>query len=416
MASGQPPRAAVRAAVRDCLADLEPGQRVVVALSGGADSLALTAATVAVGAELGLLCEAVVIDHQLQAGSGEVAARAAEQARILGCVDARVIAVQVARGSGSGGVEAAARDARYAALNAATGVGAPASADRAGRRVPGRISPWGAYAVESSPEPPGEPVTWATRCGRAVRRARGCGHPPGAHPRGSGRDGAPRPRPRLGHAIPRRHGRAHRDLPPAAARPSTRGRACSCPGGGGRRPQARTVDRPAQRRREVRPRAGARRGAANPRGRARPGHRRGAGPDGDPRQGGRRRPGRLGRASVGAGPRARHPHHTDRARHPGPHPARHPGRHPARPATPAPRARSGSLHRGRLLSQRSKNLPRSPSSRPAMARSRIRPHSAGSTALPIAALGACGRAAAARRSCTEWSADSSSRQAAPSAR
>ena len=43
--------------------------------------------------------------------------------------------------------------------------------------------------------------------------------------------------------------------------------------------------------------------------------------------GGRRRPGRLGRASVGAGPRARHPQHTDRARHPGPHPARHPGQH-----------------------------------------------------------------------------------------
>ncbi len=159
MASGRPPRAAVRAAVRDCLADLEPGQRVVVALSGGADSLALTAATVAVGAELGLLCEAVVIDHQLQAGSGEVAARAAEQARILGCVDARVIAVQVPRGSGSGGVEAAARDARYAALNAATGVGAPASADRAGGGSPDGSPPWGAYAVESSAEPPGEPVT-----------------------------------------------------------------------------------------------------------------------------------------------------------------------------------------------------------------------------------------------------------------
>jgi tRNA(Ile)-lysidine synthase len=118
----------VRAAVRACLADLEPGQRVVVALSGGADSLALTAATVAVGAELGLLCEAVVIDHQLQPGSGEVAARAAGQARILGCVDARVIAVDVPRGSGSGGVEAAARSARYAALDAVAGMAPPAAA------------------------------------------------------------------------------------------------------------------------------------------------------------------------------------------------------------------------------------------------------------------------------------------------
>ncbi len=121
MARSQPPRAAVRAAVRACLADLAPGDRVIVALSGGADSLALTAAAVVVGAELGLLCEAVVIDHQLQAGSAEVAARAAEQARILGCA-ARVIAVDVPRGSGSGGVEAAARAVRYAALDAAAGV------------------------------------------------------------------------------------------------------------------------------------------------------------------------------------------------------------------------------------------------------------------------------------------------------
>lgn len=134
MVARRPPRAAVRAAVRECLADLEPGQRVVIALSGGADSLALTAAAVAVGAELGLLCEAVVIDHQLQAGSAEVAARAAEQARILGCSDARVIAVDVPRGSGSGGREAAARGARYAALDALAGVGAPMGAPSAGHR------------------------------------------------------------------------------------------------------------------------------------------------------------------------------------------------------------------------------------------------------------------------------------------
>jgi tRNA(Ile)-lysidine synthase len=101
---------------------------VVVALSGGADSLALTAGTVAVGAELGLLCEAVVIDHQLQPGSGEVAARAVAQARILGCVGARVVAVDVPRGSGSGGLEAAARSARYAALDVVAGAPPPAGA------------------------------------------------------------------------------------------------------------------------------------------------------------------------------------------------------------------------------------------------------------------------------------------------
>jgi tRNA(Ile)-lysidine synthase len=78
-----------------------------------------------VGAELGLLCEAVVIDHQLQAGSPQVATWAAEQARILGAASARVITVDVPRGAGSGGVEAAARAARYAALDAAARGGYP---------------------------------------------------------------------------------------------------------------------------------------------------------------------------------------------------------------------------------------------------------------------------------------------------
>ena len=119
MAEQRPPRAAVRAAVRACLADLEPGARVVVALSGGPDSLALTAAAALVSARAGLLCEAVVVDHQLQPGSGRTAARAAEQARILGCRAAQVITVEVPVGPGSGGVEAAARTVRYRALEAA---------------------------------------------------------------------------------------------------------------------------------------------------------------------------------------------------------------------------------------------------------------------------------------------------------
>lgn len=137
----RPPRAAVRAAVRDCLADLEPGDRVLVALSGGADSLALMAAALRVSADLGLLCSAVVVDHQLQPRSAEVAARAAEQAGILGCDDVSVVAVAVASGPGAGGLEAAARAARYAALlhsagdesavgqRSPTGVSGPAQSD-----------------------------------------------------------------------------------------------------------------------------------------------------------------------------------------------------------------------------------------------------------------------------------------------
>ena len=116
MPRGRPPRAVVRAAVRDCLADLAPGDRVLVALSGGPDSLALLTATVAVGRDQGLVCAAAVIDHGVQPGSAAVAERAAEQARILGCDDVEVVAVQVERGPGAGGLEAAARRARYAAL------------------------------------------------------------------------------------------------------------------------------------------------------------------------------------------------------------------------------------------------------------------------------------------------------------
>ncbi len=125
MGAQRPARAAVRAAVRACLADLEPGQRILVALSGGPDSLALTAAAVRVSAELGLDCAAVVVDHQLQPGSAQVAARAADQALALGCARATAVAVDVAQAAGSGGTEAAARVARYAALDAAAALAGP---------------------------------------------------------------------------------------------------------------------------------------------------------------------------------------------------------------------------------------------------------------------------------------------------
>ncbi|WP_424321848.1 tRNA lysidine(34) synthetase TilS [Gordonia sp. (in: high G+C Gram-positive bacteria)] len=80
-----------------------------IGLSGGADSLALTAAAV----RAGLTVHAVVVDHQLQAGSSAVAQRAAAVARDLGAT-AQVQAVNV---DGPGGMEAAARQARYAAFN-----------------------------------------------------------------------------------------------------------------------------------------------------------------------------------------------------------------------------------------------------------------------------------------------------------
>jgi tRNA(Ile)-lysidine synthase len=88
---------------------------VVVALSGGADSLALTAATAFEAPKLGLGVRAIVVDHGLQDGSADIADAAAAAARGLG-VEASVIRVDV---DGDGGVEAAAREARYAALTAA---------------------------------------------------------------------------------------------------------------------------------------------------------------------------------------------------------------------------------------------------------------------------------------------------------
>ena len=69
--------------------------RVLVALSGGPDSLAL-AATTAFYARGGMFeAGAVVVDHQLQEGSAEVAQRAADQARELGLDPVRVVAVTV---------------------------------------------------------------------------------------------------------------------------------------------------------------------------------------------------------------------------------------------------------------------------------------------------------------------------------
>ncbi|MFE7719333.1 tRNA lysidine(34) synthetase TilS [Nocardia rhizosphaerihabitans] len=100
---------AVRRGVREWVAARGGRLAVVVGLSGGADSLALVAAAVVEAGDV----TAVVVDHRLQDGSGEVAARAAEQALALGCVAAQVLPVEVGR---EGGTEAAARAARYAAL------------------------------------------------------------------------------------------------------------------------------------------------------------------------------------------------------------------------------------------------------------------------------------------------------------
>ncbi len=105
---------AVRRAVTTSVADLDEGDLVLIACSGGPDSLALVAATAWSAPRAGMRMQAVVVDHGLQAGSDAVAGDARRTCDLLG-VPAEVIRVEVGR---AGGPEAAARDARYAALAA----------------------------------------------------------------------------------------------------------------------------------------------------------------------------------------------------------------------------------------------------------------------------------------------------------
>jgi tRNA(Ile)-lysidine synthase len=111
--------AEIRNAVRDCLSDLAPGDLVLTACSGGADSLAMAAAAAFVAPRLRLRAGGVTVDHGLQPGSAQ---RAADVAALLGqrfgLDPARAVAVTVAPGAGP---EAAARVARYQALDAVAG-------------------------------------------------------------------------------------------------------------------------------------------------------------------------------------------------------------------------------------------------------------------------------------------------------
>ncbi len=103
----------MRRAVAEFAAAHRVGPEVCVGLSGGPDSLALTAAAVGAGLDV----TALIVDHGLQPDSARVAVAAADAARVLGA-RVQVLPVRVGR---SGGLEAAARDARYAALDEARG-------------------------------------------------------------------------------------------------------------------------------------------------------------------------------------------------------------------------------------------------------------------------------------------------------
>jgi len=127
MTGPAPEVAALRSAVTAATADLPDDALVLVACSGGPDSLALAAAAAFVARRSNrasgrgsvgplLRAGAVVVDHGLQPGSAGVAASAAAACRTLGLDPVEVVGVLV---PASGGPEAAARAARYAALDEA---------------------------------------------------------------------------------------------------------------------------------------------------------------------------------------------------------------------------------------------------------------------------------------------------------
>ncbi|MCL2802647.1 MAG: tRNA lysidine(34) synthetase TilS [Micrococcales bacterium] len=115
MTGPDPAVAAIRLAVRQSLAGLPVGSTVLVACSGGTDSLALAAATGFVAPRLELKAGAVVVDHGLQAKSDDVANQAAQACRAIGLAPVEVVKVQL---KGPANVEAEARDQRYQALEA----------------------------------------------------------------------------------------------------------------------------------------------------------------------------------------------------------------------------------------------------------------------------------------------------------
>ena len=217
---------ATRTAVSASVGDLAPGDRVVVACSGGPDSLALAAAAAWVGERMNIDVRAVVVDHGLQDGSDGVALDAADACRALG-IPAGVVRVEVGR---QGGPEAAARTARYEALESAAAVD-----------------------------------------GRG-------GGPAGPHPGRPGGDRAAAAGEGLRGAVARRDGGPHRPVAPALPGPATVDRPCRGPGGAGAA-GSHGVDGSAQWGSRLR---------SGPR--ARPPRR----PDDRPGAGGRARPGEVG--------------------------------------------------------------------------------------------------------------------------
>jgi len=104
---------AVRNAVRTWLEKFEAGDKVLVAVSGGADSLALAYAMSLEAKKVAINVIGITVDHQLQASSSTQAEKVVEQLSKFG-LDCVITKVDV---DIKEGLEASARKARYEVLN-----------------------------------------------------------------------------------------------------------------------------------------------------------------------------------------------------------------------------------------------------------------------------------------------------------
>ena len=106
----------VRRAVRESFErhGVASGDRVLVACSGGPDSMALAAALAFEGPKLGLVLGAVIVDHGIQEVTAQVALETKQALHGLGFEHVEIVRVEV---GSEGGLEAAARSARYEAID-----------------------------------------------------------------------------------------------------------------------------------------------------------------------------------------------------------------------------------------------------------------------------------------------------------
>ena len=103
----------VRLAIRDELSDLSAGDKVLVAISGGADSMALAAGLLHEAKALTINPMAIVIDHDLQEDSAKIAEETRAKLIDLGYTEVEIRKIKVEK---KDGLEASARRARYEAL------------------------------------------------------------------------------------------------------------------------------------------------------------------------------------------------------------------------------------------------------------------------------------------------------------